>query len=67
MYLQQPMSDFQSPLIFDESFDNSILAEEHFGEHFAEGLAAKSGTLLSMPAYEKSLPADVIGMIISLC
>jgi len=56
----QSLADFHTPLIFDESFDSPNLDEVHFGGQFTDGLAAKSGGLLSMSAYEKPTSTDMI-------
>ncbi|EEH05859.1 transcriptional regulator medusa [Histoplasma capsulatum G186AR] len=52
--------DFQTPLIFDESFDFSEPEESRFVGAFSDGLLAKSGGLFSMSAYEKSPQADFL-------
>jgi hypothetical protein len=53
------MSEFQTPLIFDDSFDNFGLEEGHFGGQFSENILAHSGAFLSMSAYEKPSPASL--------
>jgi hypothetical protein len=50
----QFMSEFQTPLIFDDSFDSSHYPEEgHFGGQFTDSILAHSGAFMSMSAYEK--------------
>ena len=53
------MSEFQTPLIFDDSFDSLPLEEGHFGGQFADNILAHSGAFLSMSTYEKPSPASL--------
>lgn len=58
----QSATDFQTPVIFDGSFECPVLGREDF-DQFADGLLAKSGALLSMSAYEKPSQAGMIGIL----
>lgn len=53
------MSEFQTPLIFDDSFDTFALEEGHFGGQFSDNILTHSGAFLSMSAYEKPSPASL--------
>lgn len=54
------MSEFQTPLIFDDSFDSlHHLEEGHFGGQFSDSILAHSGGFVSMSAYEKPSPASL--------
>lgn len=55
----QSMSEFQTPLIFDDSFESLHLEEGHFGGQFTDSILAHSGTFMSMSAYEKPSPASL--------
>jgi hypothetical protein len=59
----QISADFQTPLIFDESFDLQDSAEPLFGDDPTDGLLAKSASFLSMMSgYEKPQQGDLLGM-----
>jgi hypothetical protein len=55
----QSATDFQTPVIFDGSFDSPGFGKAE-PDNFADGLLAKSGTLFSMSAYEKPTQASML-------
>ena len=61
MFLKKFALDYQSPLIFDDSFDFPDPEESKFVEAIADGPWAKSGGLLPMSAYEKESQASLFG------
>lgn len=55
------MSDFRGPIIFDDSFDGPTLVERQLADQLTTGFVDKSELYLSMSAFEKVPPAEVIG------
>ncbi|KAF7511732.1 hypothetical protein GJ744_003463 [Endocarpon pusillum] len=54
-------ADFQTPLIFDETFGLPDSAGPLFGEECSDGLSAKSASFFSMMSgYEKPQPGDLL-------
>ena len=56
----QPMQDY-TPFIVDDSFDQSALVRERFGDQFHDGFLAKGGLFLPMSGYEKVPRNEMIG------
>ena len=62
-FQRQISADFQTPLLFDESFNLSDSETPFIGEDYEAGLLAKSGSLLPMMShYEKSQRSGLFGM-----